>query len=77
MQEVAERAAARLNATLSKALADKVGARRAIAGLGRRADERRLFLALPGSAALDAKLDVPTVALLGAPRRLLVCLNGI
>lgn len=36
-----------------------------MAGLGARQDDRRLFVALPGSGSVDAKLDVPSVALVG------------
>lgn len=45
---------------------DKLARGRPIAGLGRPSDAGRLFLALPGAGAIDAKLDVPATALIGA-----------
>ncbi|KAL4424177.1 hypothetical protein ABPG75_001478 [Micractinium tetrahymenae] len=64
-----ERAA---NATRS-ALLEKLARRRPVAGLGRPTNSSRLFLALPGSGAIDSKIDVPATALIdGAPTNISV-----
>lgn len=72
MQEALESAQSKLsskmNSTISAHLRDKVAARRPVAGLGARHDDRRLYVALPGNGTVDAKLDVPSVALVGAWR---------
>ena len=70
MQEAVESAqeklsTKKLNETTTARLLDKVARQRPVAGLGARQDDRRLYLALPGSGSVDAKLDVPTVAVIG------------
>lgn len=54
-----------LPAATRAALENKVAKRRPVAGLGRPGHTGRLFLALPGAGAVDSKVDVPTVALVG------------
>lgn len=70
VQEALESAQSKLsykmNSTIFAHLRDKVAARRPVAGLGARHDDRRLYVALPGNGTVDAKLDVPSVAIVGA-----------
>lgn len=55
----------RLGHTSARQLEDKVAMRRPVAGLGRRTTPHRIFVFLPGSGSVDAKLDVPTTAIIG------------
>lgn len=65
LESAKDKLSTKLNNTIGAHLRDKVAARRPVAGLGARQDDRRLYIALPGSGSVDAKLDVPSVAIIG------------
>jgi hypothetical protein len=67
-QEALERVANKTSQAARASLEQTVAQRRPVAGLGRRSHGQRLFVSLPGSGAVDAKLDVPTLALIGGWR---------